>query len=337
MELYLNANSWGMMFGVPTAVVDQYLKLATPSQLKVLLYLLRYQCTEINTEQIARQLSMNEELIEEAVLFWEQTEIFTSHERSAPAEDQAASTAKAESIPQTPAAPQTVAVVQRSSSEVTLTPSEIAGELKHSEGLMDLFRMAEQLTGEPLTHMQQRSLLWQYQYLSVPSDIILTVMSYCRTINKPAISYSEKMLISWWNKGLCTLQQINEEIVKDQTKRSYYGFMMRTLDMKRPPTTKQKEFFDRWQTLGLPDELMRYAYEKTYEQTGKLSLEYMETIIMNWSSAGYKTREDVDTYDKLTEKSDAIKSKTSSRKKKKDIPESPMADAYRSLVYNIDE
>lgn len=330
MELYLNANGWGTMFGVPAAVVDQYLKLATPSQLKVLLYLLRHQCTEINTEQISKALSMNEELIEEAVMFWEQTELFSSS--AAPSSERTSAEPEVKTE-----LPQTVATVQRSSSEVTLTPSEIAGELRKNEGLMELFRMAEELTGEPLTHMQQRSLLWLYQYLSIPGDIILTVMSYCRSINKPAISYYEKMLSSWWNKGICSLQQINEEIVKDQTKRSYYGFMMRTLDMKRPPTPKQKDFFDRWQALGLTDELMRYAYEKTYEQTGKLSLEYMEAIVMKWASAGYKTREDVDTYDKLTQKSDEIKSKPASRKKKKEIPESPMADAYRSLVYNIDE
>ncbi len=336
MDLLLNSNSWGSMFGVPTAVVDQYLKLATPSQLKVLLYLLRNQCTAIDTASISKALAINEELVEEAVMFWEQTDLFTSSgNRESDATSEAAVRTEA---PPKEEQPQTIAVVQRSSSEVTLTPSEIAGELRRSDGLMDLFRMAEQLTGEPLTHMQQRSLLWLYQYLSVPSDIILTVMSYCRSINKPSINYAEKMLFNWWNNGICTLQQINEEILKDQEHRSYYGFMVRTLDMKRPPTTKQKEFFDRWKALGLTDELMRYAYEKTYEQTGKLSLEYMESIVVSWSKSGYKTREDVDTYDKLTQNSDELKSRSSSRnKKKKEIPESPMADAYRSLVYNIDE
>lgn len=76
MKLSLLTNGWGMMFGVPTAVVDKYLKLSTPSQLKVLLYLLRHQCTEIDTAQISKALSMNEELIEEALIFWEQTELF---------------------------------------------------------------------------------------------------------------------------------------------------------------------------------------------------------------------------------------------------------------------
>lgn len=335
MELNVNVNGWGMMFGVPTAVVDKYLKLATPSQLKVLLYLLRHQCTSIDLKQLSEALSMNEELIEEAVMFWEQTDLFSVSEKNNASSDPVSSSIPEKQITETSSS----ITAQRSSSDITLTPSEIAAELKRDAGLMNLFRMAEQLTGEPLNHMQQRSLLWQYQYLSVSGDIILTIMSYCRSIGKNSIQYAEKLLTAWWNRGICTMQQINDEIVKDQQRRSYHGTIARTLDMNRPPTPKQREYFDSWQTMQIPVDLIRYAYEKTIEQTNKLSLAYMQKILTTWAEAGYKTREDVDTNDKLTQNSTAIKAKTSgsSRKKKGEIPESPMADAYRSLVYNIDE
>lgn len=342
MKLYVSNNGWGMMFGIPTAVVDKYLKLATPSQLKVLLYILRHQCSEIDTNQISTALSMNEELIEEAILFWEQTELFSTIneqpfeiEKTESTDVQKAAQEKSEN--EFISAPNTVAIAQRSSSEVTLTPSEIASELKRNTGMMDLFRMAEQLIGEPLTHMQQRSLLWMYQYLQVPSDIILTIMSYCLSIDKSSMQYTEKLLYNWWNKGLCTMQQINDAIVKDQESRSYHGLVARTLDMQKPPTSKQREFFDSWQKLNIPTDLIRYAYEKTIEQTDKRSFPYMNKILINWSNAGYKTREEVDIGDKLNKNSNTIKNKKSSGKKKTEIPESPMADAYRSLIYNIDK
>lgn len=343
MKLSVSNNGWGMMFGVPTAIVDKYLKLATPSQLKVLLYLLRHQCSEINTEQISTALSMNEELIEEAVLFWEQTELFSTVNETSSEIPKANSSytqqttqeKKSENKPISISTP--IVAAQRSSGEVTLTPSEIASELKKNPDMMELFKMAEQLIGEPLNHMQQRSLLWQYQYLKVPSDIILTIMSYCRSIDKNSIQYTERMICTWWGKGLCTMQQINDAIVKDQESRSYHGLIARTLDMQRPPTPKQREFFDNWQQLNIPIDLIRYAYEKTIEQTNKLSLPYMNKILINWSNSGYKTREEVDMANKLNQNSNAIKNKKSSGKKKTEIPESPMADAYRSLIYNIDE
>lgn len=338
MELTLTTNGWGMMFGVPVAVVDKYLKLATPSQLKVLLYLLRHQCSEINTEQIANALSMNAELIEEALMFWEQTELFSSsHTETKPEPAPIHEQPPAAAVSENPRANATVAVAQRSSGEVTLTPSEIASELKRNSGMMELFRMAEQLMGEPLTHMQQRSLLWQYQYLQVPGDIILTVLSYCQSMDKTSVQYEEKLLYTWWNQGICTMQQVNDAIVKDQESRSYHGTIARTLDMKIKPTTKQREYFDSWHALNIPVDLIRYAYEKTIEQTDKRSFPYMNKIITEWSKAGYKTREEVDMGDKITKNSEAIKAKKNSTSKKKTVPESPMADAYRSLVYNIDE
>ena len=41
MEFKVNCGIWGTMFGVPSIVADNFLKLATGGQIKVLLYLLR--------------------------------------------------------------------------------------------------------------------------------------------------------------------------------------------------------------------------------------------------------------------------------------------------------
>ena len=70
MNLTVHIPGFGQMFGVPNAVVDQYLKLATPSQLKVLLYLLRNNGQTVDHSEIAKALAISEELVEEAALFW---------------------------------------------------------------------------------------------------------------------------------------------------------------------------------------------------------------------------------------------------------------------------
>ena len=67
--LTVHIPGFGQMFGVPNAVVDQYLKLATPSQLKVLLYLLRNNGQTVDHSEIAKALAISEELVEEAALF----------------------------------------------------------------------------------------------------------------------------------------------------------------------------------------------------------------------------------------------------------------------------
>ena len=62
MNLSVHISGFGQMFGVPNAVVDQYLKLATPSQLKVLLYLLRSNRPNLAHDEIAKALGIPEEL-----------------------------------------------------------------------------------------------------------------------------------------------------------------------------------------------------------------------------------------------------------------------------------
>ena len=121
MELTICMNGFGQMFGVPNAVVDQYLKLATPSQLKVLLYLLRHSGRQVDTAELAQALTISGELAEEAVLFWQQTELFAPTQESHTKE-------KAESKSH---ARRTNQIVPLSSARnVELSPVEIATALK---------------------------------------------------------------------------------------------------------------------------------------------------------------------------------------------------------------
>ena len=54
MEYQVNIGYWGNLFAVPTTVVDHFSRLASETQLKVLLYLLRNAGQSINAARIAR-------------------------------------------------------------------------------------------------------------------------------------------------------------------------------------------------------------------------------------------------------------------------------------------
>ena len=148
MELTICMNGFGQMFGVPNAVVDQYLKLATPSQLKVLLYLLRNSGRQVDTAELAQALTISGELAEEAVLFWQQTELFAPTQESHTKE-------KAE--PKSHARRTNQIVPLSSARNVELSPVEIATALKDSDDLRTLFHIAEQQLGRPLRYVEQKS------------------------------------------------------------------------------------------------------------------------------------------------------------------------------------
>lgn len=322
--------AWRTLFSVPTAVVDQYLKIATPSQLKVLLYLLRHCPDEIDFDVIGKQIGCVPELVEEAILFWQQTDLFSAIPTK-PSAEQISSQPAPTPTPKTESKPQPIAALPRTSADVQLLPIEIAEMIQTSESLQTLFRMVEQQFGKPLNHMEHRSLIWLHDYLKFPSDIILTVITYCQSIQKGSIPYAERILTDWWNQGITTLQQAQDTIKEMEQRHSYQQQIMKLLEMHRNPTQKQQAYMEEWRQKAIPMDLIRYAYEKTVEQTDKLSFPYMQRILDDWTKAGYMTRADVDVNDKPPE---TVRSR---KQKKKEIPISENAEAYRSLIYNLDE
>ena len=141
--------------------------------------------------------------------------------------------------------------------------------------MKDLFRMSEQQLGRPLRHIEQKSLVWMHDGNNIGSEIILTVLLYCKSIDKCSVNYAESIITQWWNEGIHTLTQVNDAINDMEYRRSFTGHIQKAFEMHRKPTTKQQEFIDMWQDKKIPMELIVYAYEKTVESTGKLVFEYL--------------------------------------------------------------
>ena len=56
--------------------------------------------------------------------------------------------------------------------------------------------------------------------------------------------------------------------------------------MKRNLVSKEKEYCESWRMLGLSPELVRAAYERCIEQTGKRSFAYINKVLINWKKSG---------------------------------------------------
>lgn len=302
MDITLHISSFGQMFGVPNVIVDHYLKLATPSQLKTLLFVLRHSDQSLSGADIAKAIGVTPEQVEEALEFWQQTDLFSAPQPEQP-------------VPEKPKP--ALRPMPRPSKSEELSPKEIAAELEKSDDLKYLFEAAEKELGRPLRHIEQKSLLWLHDYHDIGSDVILTVLTYCRSIDRGSMSYVEALLLGWQDDGLTTLEQVTAALHQMEYRRSFTGQIRSAFEMQRSPTPKQQSYIDAWQDMELPMELITYAYEKTVENTDKLSFPYLDKLLTRWSAAGYKTRKDVDEKDLPP-------------KKKQAAEKSP----YASLVYN---
>ncbi len=308
MDYQVNFGCWGNVFAVPAAVVDHFLRLASDTQLKVLLYLLRNSGQNVSSASVADYFRITEEQAEEAVEFWTQANILQpSHETAV--KQQFAFHPPAEAAPP-PQKQEDRPKTQRGSKEIKLDPSEIAHTLEQSQELKDLFQCCENLFGRLLNHMEQRSLIWIHSYLGMRSEVLLTLLGYCVSIDKVSMSYAESIAISWMEQDITTLEQAETEIKRLTAEHSYLSRIRRMFEMQHAPTSQQKKYIELWRTAGYSMELLQYAYEITLESIEKLNFKYINTILEKWTAQGITTPEQAQ---KLRKASSAAKSAASAQ------------------------
>ena len=297
MEHKVNGGVWGTMFGVPYVVADNFLKLATGGQIKVLLYILRASGRAITSEEIAANTGVTAAEADEAVAFWRQanvlspvnSEVQTVPTLMAPPADEPST----EEVPKE----KTVTVKQSSSKHINMSSSEIADMIKGSQDISELFSVAEKVLGL-LNHAMQNSLIWMYTYLGLKKEVIITLVSYCSRIAKATPQYIEKIAASWAENDINSLETAAEEVQRMTFSREFDGQIMKTFQMKRRPTEGQTAFIREWQRLEIPMELLHYAFEKCIENTEKLSFSYINKIVISWKERGYRSVDEVKAAEK---------------------------------------
>lgn len=310
------------MFGVPCIVADNFLKLATGEQIKVLLYILRESGKNVSTDEIVLNTGVTAQQAEDAVLFWQQANILSS-ESAVP---RSIMTAPSEQQSNTVSVEETLLVnTPQPRRRENLRPTEISEMMKDSPAVAQLFKAAESILGH-INNTMQNSLIWMTNYLGLKAEVILVLLVYCEKIEKTNVAYIEKIAMSWSEKDINNLDSAQEEIERLSSSNDYINIIMRMFDMKRRPTTKQLEIINKWREEKYSDDMIHYAYEKTVENTGKLSFEYADKVLISWKENGFRCSDDVK------------RAESDYRKRKKagsDSNDSFDADKYNFVINNF--
>lgn len=298
MDVYLRQ---GTGFFVPSSVAEHFLKLATHQQLKVLLYVLAHQGQQLNDAEIARHCGVQPEHVEEAMVFWQQVNVFAAdapaimasvEHATTPASTAAPVPPTADAVQVSPEAEQrkVSAGVMETSGSFSIRPLEIAERTKADAGLAAMLSAAEQYAGHPLRHTELRSLFWMHDYLGLTPDAILMLLAFCRQENLFQVRYMEQVALEWHDRGVLTHEQVQQDIQRRSEARSFTGKIMSMFQMTRNPTERQQAYIDAWRKAGDSMELIRLAYERTRESCDdKLKFSYIDGILKRWRAEGIKT------------------------------------------------
>lgn len=294
MNFQLKLGAWGSVFAVPTCVVDNYIKLASGSQLKVLLFLLKNAGATLRSEDIAAMTGVSAGEAEDSLIFWENVGVVECADGIITPPNGAAE-GKSAPLPVQPSPAHAVSAETR----VKLTaapqfmPKEIAGAVEGSSAVRYLFETYERLAGRPTKHNERNTLMLLTDEIGLPCEVAVMLVEYCFSVDKATPAYMKSVALDWCESGIDTIEKAEERIKSLQNRCGLENKLRSIFRLSSAFSKSQKEFIAAWAELGISSELIEEAYDVCMKGAGKLSFPYMDKVLRSWLDKGFTTPEQV--------------------------------------------
>lgn len=270
---------------VENIFINEYMPVAPGDFVKVYLYGLLYSQNgfSMNCNQMANQLSISREKVDEAWNYWVSMGIVekTMSDEN-PEEYDIVFKQMRSMLYSTSGNPVTADI--KVFSETKESDEEIVkpGNDLCNNNLKELLTNIENIRGRNLSPTEIKEIFSLAEDDKIPSEIIIGAMEYCTQKGKTGINYIAKVAREWFKEGLRTDKDIKERFAELDERMTIYKRILKTLGLSRGITEAEKEMVDMW-----IDE-MKFNMDKISEACSRASfisnpnLRYVNKVLMNW-------------------------------------------------------
>ncbi|MBR5343498.1 MAG: DnaD domain protein [Oscillospiraceae bacterium] len=171
--------------------------------------------------------------------------------------------------------------------------------------LQTVYAEAAQIFGRKLSPADMKMLAGLYKHLGLPAEVLLLLLHYCAEraqLKKPGAVPSprnvEKEGYDWANREIMTLEQAEEYIRFRREQRELTAQVREVLSIRGRELGKtEREYIERWLSLGFRPEAIAIAYDRTLVNTGRLQWSYMDRIIRSWHEKKLHTPAEIEAGD----------------------------------------
>ena len=296
--------------------IDYYMPSANGSFVKIYLYLLRcFQESgkDISLPILAEKLDETEKDIDRGIRYWEKEQLLNitrgiNHEIESitfvfPSEE---NSKEEVTVPVTdlPAKEQAVALdtLAKSSGKEhakaihrpNYSEAQIKG-LTDMEEVKWIMNTVERLLERLLKPMDIQLILFLYESVGFPAELIFYLYEYCVSKNKKNASYIETVAISWAEEGIDTVEKAESATLAYNNN---YNAVNKAFGLNRAPGTIEKKYMHRWfHVLCFDIPIIEEACNRTILATGKPDFKYADKILENWHKKGVNNLSDLTVLD----------------------------------------
>lgn len=256
---------------VPARVVDGLIGIATAAQLKVLLFLLRYDKLAHDSASIASFCNLKEEEVDSAVDFWIKERVFAKEQGKLRLVS-AVKTVQPKELPR-------------------VQPTIVLEET--DEDFRGLIGEVQRISGKMINSTMVSLFYNMSQNLHFSNEMILQLVAYCISIDKFSYRYLETVAVDWYDSGINTFELAEEKIRTLENNRKLELRLARAFGIATAFSAKQKEAIAQWSGWGLTEELILEAYNRCMDNKGQMSFAYIGKILEEWNKFGWKKPSDI--------------------------------------------
>lgn len=292
MEYRLHMGPWNSVFAVPTALVDRYLKLAGKEQLQVLLWMLRHGGEAFSPEALAQELALDQDAVLDALDYWQQEGLLASREgQLTPAAQPEASQAPA--APQAPAQGPGLPPKRRL---VRPDTQHLAARMGESEEIRFLMQEAQATFGKTISPAMAATLLAMCDDYGLPVEVVVMLLHYAKDVGKTGTAYLDSVARDWAESGVFTLEAAEKKLQELEEHRQAWAKVQSAAGLpRRAPSRKEEDTAYRWvYQWKFTGEMLRAAYERCVDNTGKFNISYINKILEGWHKQGARNLQEVE-------------------------------------------
>ena len=181
--------------------------------------------------------------------------------------------------------------VKKSKSEVSI--DELSESLEANDSFGKLIHEM-QIKMKTIFNINDLTIIYNlYNNERMDAELITKLVEIQVEDNKNNISYIESVALGFVKDGILTLGQYEEktrqirEIIEFENKITVL-FKIEDKKLKQ----KEKNHIKSWMEFDFPEDMLLEGYNRCWQQIEKLSLDYINTIYINWHQKGFRTLSD---------------------------------------------
>ncbi len=200
---------------------------------------------------------------------------------------------------------------------------------KSQEDLCQLYFVAEQYLGKPLTVSEIKKINYFFDTLGFSTDLIEYLIEYCVENGHRTFRYIESVALSWSDAGISTVE--DAKLNTSNYNKNYFSILNAFGIKGRNPAPVEMEYMKKWlEEYHFSLEVVIEACNRTIANTHKPDFKYTDSILKNWNTNGVTNLTDITHLDITFQQQ-----KTNSRKTTVKTPSKTRFNNFEGRSYDM--